>query len=146
MKYSEWLNEWLELYEKPTVKQRTYKQYSDVVNNRLIPALGDYDIGELDARVLQRYIVELSQQGNTRTGKGLSANSVNSIILVMHSSLSMAYLLGLTKELHVDKIRRPKTGEKQVDSFSVNEQKKIEDAVLKDKRDKMFGVIICKSQ
>jgi len=51
--------------------------------------------------------------------------------------------LGLTKELHVDKIRRPKTGEKQVDSFSVNEQKKIEDAVLKDKRDKMFGVIIC---
>jgi len=143
MKYSEWLNEWLELYEKPTVKQRTYKQYSDVVNNRLIPALGDYDIGELDARVLQRYIVELSQQGNTRTGKGLSANSVNSIILVMHSSLSMAYLLGLTKELHVDKIRRPKTGEKQVDSFSVNEQKKIEDAVLKDKRDKMFGVIIC---
>ena len=143
MKYSEWLNEWLELYEKPTVKQRTYKQYSDVVNNRLIPALGDYDICELDARVLQRYIVELSQQGNTRTGKGLSANSVNSIILVMHSSLSMAYLLGLTKELHVDKIRRPKTGEKQVDSFSVNEQKKIEDAVLKDKRDKMFGIILC---
>ena len=98
MKYSEWLNEWLELYEKPTVKQRTYKQYSDVVNNRLIPALGDYDIGELDARVLQRYIVELSQQGNTRTGKGLSANSVNSIILVMHSSLSMAYLLGLAND------------------------------------------------
>lgn len=143
MKYGEWLGEWLELYEKSSVKQRTYEQYSGIINKRLIPTLGDYDMDELEARVLQRYIVDLSKSGNAKTGKGLAPNSINTIILVLHSSLSMAYTLGLTKESHVDKIRRPKTIERSVESFSVDEQKLIEEAVLSDKRDKMFGIILC---
>ena len=46
MKYKEWLHDWLELYEKESVKPRTYKQYEAVINKRLIPALGDYEILE----------------------------------------------------------------------------------------------------
>ena len=143
MKYKEWLHDWLELYEKESVKPRTYKQYEDVINKRLIPALGDYEMEDLSPIILQRYIVDLSQKGNTKTGKGLAPNSVNCIILVLHSSLSMAYVLGLSKEIHVDKIKRPKTSEKPVESFTKDEQKMIEQAVLADKRDKMFGVILC---
>ena len=96
MKYKEWLHDWLELYEKESVKPRTYKQYEDVINKRLIPALGDYEMEDLSPIILQRYIVDLSQKGNTKTGKGLAPNSVNCIILVLHSSLSMAYVLGLS--------------------------------------------------
>ena len=143
MKYKEWLHDWLELYEKESVKPRTYKQYEDVINKRLIPALGDYEMEDLSAIILQRYIVELSQKGNTRTGKGLAPNSVNCVILVLHSSLSMAYVLGLSKEIHVDKIKRPKTSEKPIESFNENEQRIIEQAVLADKREKMFGIILC---
>ena len=143
MKYKEWLHDWLELYEKESVKPRTYKQYEDVINKRLIPALGDYEMEDLSPIILQRYIVELLQKGNTKTGKGLAPNSVNCIILVLHSSLSMAYVLGLSKEIHVDKIKRPKTSEKPVESFTKEEQKMIEQAVLSDKRDKMFGIILC---
>ena len=143
MKYKEWLHDWLELYEKESVKPRTYKQYEDVINKRLIPALGEYEMEDLSPIILQRYIVDLSQKGNTKTGKGLAPNSVNCIILVLHSSLSMAYVLGLSKEIHVDKIKRPKTSEKPVESFTKDEQKMIEQAVLADKRDKMFGVILC---
>ena len=55
----------------------------------------------------------------------------------------MAYVLGLSKEIHVDKIKRPKTSEKPVESFTKEEQKMIEQAVLLDKRDKMFGIILC---
>lgn len=143
MKYKDWLQEWLELYEKESVKARTYRQYEYVIHQRLIPALGDYEMEELTPIVLQRYIVELSRKGNTRTGQGLAPNSVNSIILVLQSSLSMAYVLGLTKEIHVDKIKRPKSGEKTIESFTKEEQKRIEKAVLDDKRDKMFGVILC---
>lgn len=88
MKYKEWLNEWLDLYVKPSVKPRTYDQYSDVVKRRLIPSLGDYDMDKLDTRIIQRYIVGLSQSGNTKNGNGLAPNSVNSIILVIYASLS----------------------------------------------------------
>ena len=130
MKYKEWLHDWLELYEKESVKPRTYKQYEDVINKRLIPALGDYEMEELTPIILQRYIVDLSQKGNTKTGKGLAPNSVNCIILVLHSSLSMAYVLGLSKEIHVDKIKRPKTSEKPVESFTKEDQNIIEQAVF----------------
>ena len=143
MKYKDWLKEWLELYEKPSVKPRTYAQYCDVIERRLIPALGDYDMDELETRVLQRYIVDLSQNGNTRTGKGLAPNSVNAVVLVLHASLTMAYALGLTKAVHVDKIKRPTVREKPVESFTTEEQKLIEQAVLADRRPKMFGIVLC---
>ena len=143
MKYKEWLHNWLELYEKESVKPRTYKQYEDIIEKRLIPALGDYDMDDITPMILQRYVVELSQKGNAKTGKGLSPNTVNGIILVLHSSLSMAYALGLTKEFHVKKIKRPKTSEKPIESFNKEEQKTLERAVLADKRDKMFGIILC---
>ena len=124
MKYKEWLNEWLELYAKQSIKQRTYEQYSDVVRRRLIPNLGEYDMDELDARAIQRYIVKLSESGNTKTGKGLSPNSVNSIILVIHSSLSMAYVLGLTKMSCADKIKRPKRLKKPLKAFRRKSRRK----------------------
>ena len=98
MKYKEWLHEWLELYERETVKPRTYKQYENIINKRLIPALGEYEMEELTPIILQRYVVELSKKGNAKTGMGLAPNSVNCIILVLHSSLSMAYVLGQTKD------------------------------------------------
>ena len=41
------------------------------------------------------------------------------------------------------KIRRPRITERQVDCFSKIEQKKIEQAVLADRRDKMKGIILC---
>ena len=143
MKYKEWLNEWIELYVKPSVKKRTYEQYTQIVQKRLIPMLGDYDLEDLTPIVLQRYVVDLSQHGNARNGKGLAPNSVNSIILVLRASLSMAYVLGFASEIASDKVKRPKVTEKTVDSFSIEEQKRIEQAVLRDKRDKMFGIILC---
>ena len=82
MKYKEWLHDWLEYYEKEAVKVRTYQQYKSIIQKRLIPALGDYEMEDLTAMVLQKYIVDLSHSGNEKTGKGLSPNSVISIILV----------------------------------------------------------------
>lgn len=143
MTYKEWLNEWLELYEKPSIKQRTYSQYAAVIDNRLIPAFGEYDMDELDARELQKYIVDLLQKGNKKTGKGLAPNSVNAIVLVLRSSLLMAYNLGVTKVNCVNRIKCPMSREKPVGSFTNEEQKLIEQAVLSDSRIKMFGVVLC---
>lgn len=142
MKYKDWLIEWLELYQRQSVKTRTYKAYSDIVYKRLMPNLGYYEIEDIDGLLLQKYVSELSCSGNMRNGKGLAPNSVNSIILVIYSSLSMACTLGLCSDNAADKIKRPKVREKSVFSFSVEEQKKIENAVLSDKRDKMFGIIL----
>ncbi len=143
MKYQEWLDNWLTNYIQPTSKPRTCVRYEEIIRQHLIPSLGEYELSELSAYTLQCYIAELLKSGNLKTEEGLSPNSVNSIITIIQNSLKMAYTLDLIPEYFGDKLKRPKALEKQVDCFSMNEQKKIEQAALADKRRKMFGVVLC---
>ena len=46
-------------------------------------------------------------------------------------------------EYSANKIKRPKPKEKQVECFSIQEQKKIEEAALSAKKDKYRGIILC---
>jgi len=143
MNYGEWLNEWLECYVKPSSKQKTYIRYSEIVAQHIIGSLGDYDMSDITPLILQRFTTELLQSGNIKTKKGLSANSVNSIITVIQNSLKAAYAIGQVKEYSANKIKRPKAREKQVTCFTPIEQKQIEQAVLNGKKPKMFGVVLC---
>lgn len=143
MQYKYWLTEWLLNYVKPTAKTKTYNRYSDIVDHHLIPKLGDYEVKELTPLVVQKIITELLEKGNLKNGKGLSANSVNTIISVIQSSMNTAFLLGITSKYEMNKLKRPKFSEKPIECFSSEEQIKLEQAVMKDKREKMKGVIIC---
>ena len=143
MVYKEWLMEWLEIYIRPSLKDKTYIQYSDIVRLHLIPKLGDYELKDLTPLIVQRFITEKLEAGNLKNGKGLSANTVNGIIAVIQGSLEMAFVLGLIEQYEMNKLKRPKSQEKPVECFTPAEQKKIEQAVMNDKRDKMKGIIVC---
>ena len=143
MKYINWLLQWLEHYIRPSVKDRTYERYKLIIGQHIGDTLGGMELGSLSPLVLQRFITQLLQSGNKKTGKGLSANSVNAIISVIQSSLKTAHLLGLTKEYTADKLKRPKLKEKPVECFTLAEQKQIEQAVLTGKKDKLYGIILC---
>lgn len=136
MKYKNWLNEWLALYVKPTTKIRTYKKYQRQIQLHILPALGEFELNDLTATVLQRFTVDLSE-------KGLSANTVNGIISVLKSSLRRALLLGVADKEFTAAIVRPKGREKQVDCFSKEEQRKIEQFIFEKKKNKLFGVVLC---
>lgn len=142
MKYKEWLEEWLINYIKPTSKERTYQRYAEIVNQHIIPYLGEYELDELTPIILQKFVSQLLEKGNIKTKKGLSANSVNAVICVIQGSLKSASILGVCKKYIADKIKRPKSIEKKVLCFTLTEQKKIENAVKKDKRLKMVGIIL----
>ena len=92
--------------------------------------------------LLQQYITGLTKNGNLRSGEGLAPNTVNSVITVLQGSLRQAYELGMITEYTADKIKRPKSKEKQITCFTPEEQKKIEKAVREDRRVKMFGVLL----
>ena len=143
MKYTVWLSDWLENYVKPSSKDKTYTRYVEIVNQHIKPHLGEYEMDDLSPIVIQKFITQLLNNGNLKTGAGLSPNSVNSIISVIQGSLETAHRLGLCKEYTADKIRRPKTSEKQITCFTPVEQKRIEQAVLEHKKAKMFGIILC---
>lgn len=142
MKYIDWLNSWLENYIRPSVRDRTYERYAYIIEQHIRP-IGGIGLNDLSLLVLQRFITGLLSAGNRRTGKGLSANSVNTVISVIRNSLKTAHLLGLTAEYTADKLKRPKRKEKPVDCFTLAEQKKIEQAVITGKKDKLYGIILC---
>ena len=114
MKYGMWLDEWFRNYIQPSSKIKTCERYSEIIEKHLKVKLGEYELDELTPLVLQRYVTGLMQSGNIVTGKGLAANSVNGIITVIQNSLKLAYTLGELKEYTADKIKRPKTKEKEV--------------------------------
>lgn len=143
MKYIDWLIQWLENYIRPSVKMRTYERYKLIIEQHIKDKIGGLNLNDLSPLVLQSFITELLQSGNKKTGKGLSANSVNAVISVIQSSLKTAHLLGLTKDYTADKLKRPKLKEKPVECFTLAEQKQIEQAVLNGKKDKLYGIILC---
>lgn len=129
MIYTDWLHTWLENYIRPSVKVRTYERYRLIIEQHIKDKIGSMELNDLSPLVLQRFITELLQSGNKKTGKGLSANSVNAVISVIQSSLKTAHLLGLTKVYTADKLKRPKLTEKPVECFSLVEQKQIEQRI-----------------
>ena len=140
MKYIDWLIQWLENYIRPSVKVRTYERYRLIIEQHIKDKIGGMELDDLSPLVLQSFITGLLQSGNKKTGKGLSANSVNAVISVIQSSLKTAHLLGLTKEYTADKLKRPKLKEKPVECFTLGEQKQIEQAILNGKKDKLYGI------
>ena len=143
MKYRIWFEEWLTHYIKPSSKQRTFEQYSRAAQIHILPYLGDIELTDLTPFVLQKFITGLTENGNKRTGKGLSPNFVKTILSIVQNSLKTAHLVGYLPEYSANKIKRPKPKEKQVKCFSAWEQKKIEEAALSAKKDKYRGIILC---
>lgn len=143
MLYKNWLNEWLENYIKPNNKSRTYERYKQLIEKHIVDNLGDYELNNITPLILQHFITSLLQNGNKRTNKGLSANTVNCLISVLQNSLKTANMLCYTQNYIADKIVRPKITEKQVSCFNTYEQQKIESYILKSKKKKLYGIVLC---
>lgn len=148
MKYITWLGDWLENYVRPSVKERTYERYNQIVK-RHIAKIGEMELNLLSPLILQRFVTGLLRSGNLKTGKGLSASTVNMVITLVKSSLRTAHMLKLTPEYAADKLKRPKYRERPVECFTLAEQRSIEDAILTGNinkhyvKNKMYGVILC---
>ncbi len=83
MKYIDWLIQWLENYIRPSVKVRTYERYRLIIEQHIKDKIGDMELYDLSPLILQSFITGLLQSGNRKTGRGLSANSVNAVISVI---------------------------------------------------------------
>ena len=143
MKYRDWLNEWLELYVKPSVKPKTFSNYAAAARLYIHPRLGNLEMKELDGLTLQRFVISLFENGNVRTGGGLAAASVAQIAALVERSLLQAAKTGQTTG-YVEEVVKPRTQESTFDvkCFTVNEQKAIEDRILQKSDGTLYGILI----
>lgn len=143
MKYEEWLDEWLELYVRPTVKEKILLNYSSIVRLHIKPYIGGRELEELDPRTLQSFVSELSTVGNTRTGSGLAPGTVGLVISVVQKSLTLAERLGIVDKQYSRYMVRPKARKKIIRCFSVAEQRRIEGDVMSKPGSNRIGVLLC---
>lgn len=143
MKYKDWLDEWLELYVRPTVKEKTFLNYASIVRLHIKPCLGEYELEELTLNSLQAFVSELSRDGNTRTGGALSSGTIGLVISVVQKSLSFAERVGRVDRQYSSYIVRPRQRRKSILCFTVSEQRRIERDVLSKPKSNRIGVLIC---
>lgn len=143
MKYKQWLDTWLANYVKPIAKRKTFENYSYLISKHIKGGIGELELKKISVHEIQKFIVYLLKQGNTLTKKGLSSSTVNSIVTIIQSSLKKAYLIGITKKYNGQEIQRPKMIKKEILSFSLAEQRKIESFIIKEKREEWLGIILC---
>ncbi|MBO5224051.1 MAG: site-specific integrase [Clostridia bacterium] len=142
MNYQQWSKEWMANYVKPSVKERTYLRYANVLRCQILPSLGEIELDDISPLLVQRFITKITERGNCLTGEKLSANSVNVAISVLKNSLKSAYDVGIIDHYLDNRLKRPKREERKVECFSIRDQHLLEEGALKGKR-KYIGVIVC---
>lgn len=136
MNYQNWLEEWLAIYVKPLMKERTYEKYRRIADRQIIPALGHYEMDALNGILLQKFVVGLS-------GCGYAPNTVNGVVGVLNNSLRRAESCKVIPLSPSERLVRPKAKEKRVECFSVAEQRRMETYIRERKKPKLFGIILC---
>lgn len=143
MKYKEWLWVWLNDYQKNYLKPRTFRNYEGVARNHILPKLGEYELNELSLSVLQSFVVDRETNGRGIHKTGLASGTMKIIVNVLQKSLDMAVEIGEVEYHNANRIKMQKSSSsKEVECFSMAEQKIIENAILNKFPNKKIGILI----
>lgn len=144
MQTKELLYEWLDSYEKDRVKPRTYSRYVGLITLHILPALGERDIGELGRREIQTFLTEKKRNGGIKNKGGeMSASSINLLLTVLNLAFEYACDMELLAENPCARLKRPREAAKVVDSFTRDEQRRLEETIVKKKDPRLQGILLC---
>lgn len=117
MKVQDWANEWLAVYIKNRVKNRTYQKYQQVLTSHVLPQIGDKELNNVRAHDIQQLIyVELLEN------KKLAGNTINIALAVCKGLFSSAEDAEIIPKNPCARIKRVSVEEKNIEVFTVREQ------------------------
>lgn len=139
--YGEILKVWL-LSVKNRVKESTISRYNHIVQRHIQPFLGNYQISEIGAALLEEYIDYLLQHGRLDGSGGLSPKSVADIIVVIKSSMRYAQENGYRINCSTTGLS-VKRNKKDMRVLSKKEQQQLECVLMQDTDLTKFMVLLC---
>ena len=143
MKLNDYLETWLKSYMKPLIKIKTYIKYEYLIIKHINPILGEYDLDDLTIKILYNFFHGKLEHGNLTNQCGLSINSVIGIHTLLKSAIKDAINYNITTNDSINKIKLPNKIEKEIEIFDLNEQKKIVNFCLNNKKTNYLGIVIC---
>ena len=145
MKLIDFLDDWLENYHKAYVKHQTYVRYRSNINCYLRhSAIGQMELEEVTRRDVQQFVNGLRQTVGKRTGKTLSAGTVNGTFMMLQCAYGHAEEYELVDKNPCSRIKRAVSikAEKEIKCFTIAEQKKIESHIDKLKNPEYYCYIV----
>lgn len=119
MTLGEWLDLWLTVYMRHSLKQSTYNSYDSYAKNHFKPALGTIRLSDLTTRMLQQlYNYKLDYES-------LSPKTIRNLNLYLHKALSQAKTEGLILTNPTEGINLPRSQKPQIEILTRDEQARL---------------------
>lgn len=139
--YKDWIYEWL-LDKKNYIKESTYANYSNNIFNHIIPKLGDYYLKDINHRIIQNFLLELSKSGNKNTENGLSEKTIKDISIIVKGSIKKAINEELMNHIELT-FNYPKSNkEDKIYILTKTEQNKITNYCINNLNNRNIGILL----
>lgn len=144
MTLGKWLKEWLDDYAKPSIKISTYVSYETYIRAHIGGhRINNIKLKDLKVSDFQRFFNEKTKSGSlVKSGEGLSAKTVSNMYNAIHSSLEQAVLNGYITRNPTVGVRLPRKPKKEMRVLSVDEQRKLMNAVHNSNEPSALGINI----
>lgn len=128
-----WLCTWLETYCKNELRMTSYVNYETYVHKHIKDTIGVYQLKDLNTIMLQQFYNEKSKNGKLNGTGGLSPKTIKNMHDMLHKALNQAVYLDMLVKNPADFVVLPKKKKPEMRFFTVDEQKKLQEAIKGDK-------------
>ncbi len=139
--YKDWIYVWL-IEKKDYIKESTYANYSNNIFNHIIPKLGNYTLNEINHKIIQDFLLELSKNGRKDNTGGLSEKTIKDITIIVKGSIKKGINEGKIKHIELSFNYPRDNKEKKIYILTKHEQNKITNYVLDNINAKNVGFLI----
>lgn len=139
--YKDWIYDWLK-EKKEYIKESTYANYTNIVFNHIIPKLGNYYLNEINHKIIQDFLLELSKSGRKDGNGGLAEKTIKDITIVIKESIKKGINENKIKHFELS-FNYPKDNNcKSIYILTKTEQSKITNFALENITSKNIGFLI----
>lgn len=125
------------------LKEQTYAKYLYLIENHIIPTLGNIKIKKIECLTINRFLLEKSKNGRLDGSGGLSSSYLQTIYFIINSSLEFAVSEGLRSSVCgeiIKPIKRVTTTELEI--LSIQEQSILEQHLYNSYSEQHIGILL----
>jgi integrase len=134
--FKDFIQEWLKIVAKPTLRTTTYTGYESAVNRRLIPAFGQCKLIDIKPVQIARFYTSLLEEG-------ISEEFVQYLHSILKNSFTTAIKWGLLKNNIMDKVDRPRRKRKEMQVWTLEEATRFLEEAKKSKPHFLYALPSC---
>lgn len=123
------------------VKASTYARYQNLIENHILPELGQYEVREITNDLIEGYVERLLNSGRRDGCGGLSSKMTTDILTVLKAILKYAGRQGFELFVHFDELTVRKE-RREMRVLSINEQDKLAELFMQPMNGRLLGIMI----